>query len=66
MRMDDRNKAISENGVSESLDVVTRQKRAAALLDAKLEHVAHSSHTDGLSSADHDQILYGSPRENRP
>ncbi|HEY3788943.1 MAG TPA: antitoxin family protein [Urbifossiella sp.] len=40
-------------------EVVARQKRAAALLDVKLEQIPDNSPDDGFSSEDHDRILYG-------
>jgi predicted DNA-binding antitoxin AbrB/MazE fold protein len=40
-------------------EVVARQKRAAALLDAKLADIPYNHPNDGLSSEDHDRILYG-------
>lgn len=40
-------------------EFIARQRRAAARLNAKLEGLPDNSPDDGLSSADHDRILYG-------
>ena len=45
--------------VADDAEVVARQKRAAALLDARLEQIPDNSPDDGFSSDDHDRILYG-------
>ena len=45
--------------VADDAEVVARQKRAAALLDARLEQIPDNSPDDGFSSEDHDRILYG-------
>ena len=45
--------------VETDAEVVARQKRAAALLDARLEQIPDNSPDDGFSSEDHDRILYG-------
>lgn len=53
-----------EPEIPDAADVesVARQQRAMAALDAELEHVPDNSPDDGLSSADHDRILYGARR----
>jgi predicted DNA-binding antitoxin AbrB/MazE fold protein len=43
-------------------EAVTRQKRAMESLDAELEQVPDNSPDDGLSSVNHDRILYGDAR----
>ena len=45
--------------VADDPEVVSRQKRAAALLDARLAQIPDNSPDDGFSSEDHDKILYG-------
>jgi predicted DNA-binding antitoxin AbrB/MazE fold protein len=44
---------------ADDAEVIARQKRAAALLDARLEQIPDNSPDDGFSSEDHDRILYG-------
>jgi predicted DNA-binding antitoxin AbrB/MazE fold protein len=53
-----------ENGAASATDAetVARQKRAMASLDAELEQVPDKSPDDGLSSVNHDRILYGDAR----
>lgn len=40
-------------------EVLARQRRALAALDAEMAALPDNSPDDGLSSADHDRILYG-------
>jgi predicted DNA-binding antitoxin AbrB/MazE fold protein len=47
-------------------DAIAQQKLALEQLNAELAGLPDNSHDDGLSSEDHDQILYGGPREKRP
>jgi predicted DNA-binding antitoxin AbrB/MazE fold protein len=52
-----------ENGeaatFNDETEAAARRKRAMAELDAELERLPDESSDDGLSSADHDRILYG-------
>ena len=48
-----------ENRNADDPEVVAAQKRAMAELDAKLVQLPDKSPDDGLSSEDHDRILYG-------
>lgn len=56
-----------ENGdastFNDETEAVARQKRAMAELDAELEALPDKSPDDGLSSADHDRILYAVGRD---